>query len=123
MPLIYEPLNRYETNLIKTVAGGVSYLQSLTTTNVRLLADLFHMNIEEANLADAIRTGAGWIGHVHFVDSNRQAAGLGHLDFEPIAAALIDSGYAGYLSAEAFPIPDSATAAHQTIEVFKKHFA
>jgi sugar phosphate isomerase/epimerase len=122
VPLIYEPLNRYETNLIKTVAGGVSYLQSLETTNVRLLADLFHMNIEEASLPDAIRTGAGWIGHVHFVDSNRQAAGLGHLDFGPIANALKESDYAGYLSAEAFPIPDSETAAHQTIEAFRRYF-
>ncbi len=123
IPLVYEPLNRYETNLIKTVAGGVSYLQSLETTNVRLLADLFHMNIEETNLADALRIGAGWIGHVHFVDSNRQAAGFGHMDFAPIAAALRETGYAGYLSAEAFPIPDSETAAHQTIDVFKRYFS
>ena len=121
VPLIYEPLNRYETNLINTVADGVTLLKSLSTDNVKLLADLFHMQIEEANLADAIRTGAGSIGHVHFVDSNRKAAGLGHMDFGPIISALKETGYGGYLSAEAFPIPDSDTAATKTIEAFQKY--
>lgn len=121
--LIYEPLNRYETNLIKTVAEGVAYVKTLETDNVKLLADLFHMNIEEANLATAIRAGAGYIGHVHFVDSNRQATGLGHMDYSPIATALRDIQYAGYLSAEAFPIPNSDTAASKTIEMFKQNFA
>jgi sugar phosphate isomerase/epimerase len=119
--LIYEPLNRYETNLIKTVADGVAFLKTLDTDNVKLLADLFHMNIEEANLADAIRAGKGFIGHVHFVDSNRQAAGLGHMDFAPIAAALKEIDYDGYASAEAFPIPDSDTTARKTIEAFNEY--
>lgn len=122
IPLIYEPLNRYETNLIKTVADGVSFLKTLSTDNVKLLADLFHMNIEEADLASAIRAGEGYIGHVHFVDSNRQAAGRGHMDFAPIAAALIETSYDGYSSAEAFPIPDSDTTAVTTIETFNKYF-
>ncbi len=122
VPLVYEPLNRYETNLIKTISDGVAFLKTLSTGNVTLLADLFHMNIEERDLAAAIRSGAGWIGHVHFVDSNRQAAGLGHMDFGPIADALRETGYSGYLSAEAFPVPDSDTAAVRTIETFNKYF-
>jgi sugar phosphate isomerase/epimerase len=122
VPLIYEPLNRYETNLIKTVADGVAYLESLATKNVKLLADLFHMNIEEANLAQALRAGAAHIGHVHFVDSNRQAAGLGHMDYGPIAEALKEINYDGYLSAEAFPLPDADTAATKTIEAFNHYF-
>ncbi len=120
--LIYEPLNRYETNLIKTMVDGASYLESLKTTNVRLLADLFHMNIEEANVADALLAGAKHIGHVHFVDSNRQAAGLGHTDFAPITQALREIGFSGYVSAEAFPLPDSDTAAVKTIEAYRKYF-
>lgn len=122
VPLIYEPLNRYETNLIKTVADGVAFLKTLSTDNVKLLADLFHMNIEEADIATAIRAGKGYIGHVHFVDSNRQAAGFGHMNFEPIAAALNETNYEGYASAEAFPIPDSDTAAAKTIEAFNRYF-
>ncbi|HZZ80492.1 MAG TPA: sugar phosphate isomerase/epimerase family protein [Gemmataceae bacterium] len=122
VPLIYEPLNRYETNQVNTVQAGVALLRGLTTKNVLLLADLFHMNIEEANLPTAIRVGKGYIGHVHFVDSNRRPAGMGHLDFAPIATALVETGYDGFASAEAFPYPDPDAAAKQTIETFRLHF-
>lgn len=121
IPLIYEPLNRYETNLVNLVVDGVALMESLETDNVRLLTDLFHMNIEEANLADALRAGGKWVGHVHYVDSNRQAAGFGHMDFAPIVQALRDIKYTGYLSAEAFPVPDSDACAKQTIEAIKSH--
>ncbi len=120
--LFYEPLNRYETNLVNTIDDGRALLGRLATDNIRLLADLFHMNIEEADMAAAIRRGGEAIGHVHFVDSNRRPAGCGHLDFAPIAAALGDIGYAGYLSAEALPYPDSKAAARLTIEAFRRYF-
>jgi len=120
VPLIYEPLNRYETNLVNTVAGGVELMESLNTNNVRLLADLFHMNIEESDLPTAITRGHQWIGHIHFVDSNRRPAGCGHIDFESIAKALKDSSYAGYLSAEALPWPDSLAAAEKTILEYRR---
>lgn len=120
--LIYEPLNRYETNMANTVESGVRLLTRLSTDNVVLLADLFHMNIEEVNAADAIRQGGKHIGHVHFVDSNRRAAGMGHFDYAPIAAALLEIGYQGYASAEAFAYPDSDAAAQQTITAFRQYF-
>lgn len=120
VPLIYEPLNRYETNLVNTVARGVELLESLNTDNVRLLADLFHMNIEESDLAAALVQGNRWIGHIHFVDSNRRPAGCGHLDYEPIAKALKSINYTGYLSAEALPWPDSFAAAEKTIFEYRR---
>ncbi len=123
VPLIYEPLNRYETNLINTVSDGVAFLDRLSSDNVKLLADLFHMNIEEAHVAEAIVAGSGHIGHVHLVDSNRRAAGLGHMDYSPIASALRAIDYDGYLCAEAFPLPDSQTAAHKTMETIQRYFA
>jgi sugar phosphate isomerase/epimerase len=113
--LIYEPLNRYETNLLNTIADGAAYLTALKTTNTTLLADLFHMNIEETDLPAAIRSAGKHLGHVHFVDSNRRAAGFGHLQFGPIASALRGIGYTGYLSAEALSLPDATTAASQTM--------
>ena len=119
-PLIYEPLNRYETNLCNTLGAGVELLNSMDTDNVKLLGDLFHMNIEEADLADAIRAAGDKLGHVHFVDSNRRAAGFGHIDFPPIAEALRSINYAGYCSAEAFPLPDPDTAAKQTITAYRE---
>lgn len=120
VPLIYEPLNRYETNLINTMRDGAAFMESLSTDNVVLLADLFHMNIEEADVAKALADAGKHVGHVHFVDSNRQAAGAGHTDFAPIISALKSMGYAGYLCAEAFPLPDAQSAAQLTIDSFRK---
>lgn len=122
VPFLYEPLNRYETNLITRVEDGVGFLRKLSTKNVRLLCDLFHMNIEEADIAAALRQANGYLGHVHFVDSNRRPAGLGHLDYGPIATALNAIGYTGYASAEAFAYPEPVAAARQTIATFRKFF-
>ncbi len=122
VPLIYEPLNRYETNLVNTIQDGVVLLEALQTDNVRLLADLFHMNIEEPDIATAIRTGGKHIGHIHFVDSNRQAAGLGHMNYAPIAAAISEIGYQGYLCAEALALPTPEAAAKQTMTTYQQYF-
>ena len=123
VPLLFEPLNRYETNLVNTIEDGVHLLGSLSTRNVKLLADLFHMNIEETDVTTALRSGGEHVGHVHFVDSNRRPAGCGHADFVPIAAALRAIGYQGYLSAEALPYPDPAEAARLTMTAYRKYFA
>ncbi|MBA4063752.1 MAG: sugar phosphate isomerase [Isosphaera sp.] len=118
--LLYEPLNRYETNLVNTLADGAALLRGLGASNVRLLADLFHMNIEEVDIAAALRAAGKAVGHVHLADSNRRAAGMGHTDFAPVVAALRAAGYDGYLSAEVFPLPDPDAAARQTIDAFRR---
>ena len=115
--LFFEPLNRYETDQANTLDQGLAIIDGIP--NVQLLADLFHMNIEEANIAAAIRRAGSAIGHVHFADSNRMAMGFGHLDVLPIIAALQDIGYAGYLSAEVFSKPDAVQAAKQTIDSYR----
>jgi sugar phosphate isomerase/epimerase len=122
VPLLFEPLNRYETNMFSSVAVGAALLRSLSTRNVLLLADLFHMNIEEADTAEAVRAGRGLIGHVHFVDSNRRPAGMGHIDYPPIVQALKEIGYDRFASAEALPYPDPEAAARQTINAFRRYF-
>ena len=119
VPLFYEPLNRYETNQCTTVSDGVDLLRSLSSNNVRLLCDLFHMNIEETDVADALVQGGRWVGHLHFVDSNRRPVGYGHLSFDRILRALGTIGYEGYLCAEAFPWPDQYEAARQTMRAFQ----
>ncbi len=118
--LLYEPLNRYETNLFHRTPDAAAWLRTLRTNNVRILSDLFHMNIEESDIAAALRDAGSLVGHVHFADSNRRAIGLGHTDLPPIIGALRDIDYTGYLSAEIVPLPDSATAARQTIESFRR---
>ena len=120
VPLLFEPLNRYETNLIRTIDEGLELLRPLRTKNVKLLCDLFHMNIEESSIADALRRAGPLVGHIHFADSNRHAVGFGHTDVAPVFRALADIGYTGYLSAEVLPLPDGDTAAAQTMASFCK---
>ncbi len=120
VPLLYEPLNRYETNLFNRQAEAAGYLHSLGLPSIKLLCDLFHMNLEEASLAGALQAAGPRVGHVHFADSNRQAIGLGHTDLSPIMAALREIKYTGYLSAEVLPLPDSVAAARQTMKSFRR---
>jgi len=120
VPFLYEFLNRYETNLFNRVADSLEFLNTLRTQNVKLLCDLFHMNIEEADVAAALRLAGPKLGHVHFADSNRRAIGMGHTDMKPVMTALRDVGYDGYLSAEVFALPDSQAAAEQTIKSFQQ---
>jgi sugar phosphate isomerase/epimerase len=114
--LLYEPLNRYETDQCNTLAQGLELIHGLVRTH--LLADWFHMNIEESNMEEALHGAGAEIGHVHFADTNRRAIGFGHLDPWPLAQTLHHIGYTGYLSAEVFPFPSSEDAARRTIEAF-----
>jgi sugar phosphate isomerase/epimerase len=120
VPFLYEFLNRYETNLFNRVAESAEFVRSLHTGNVKLLCDLFHMNIEEADVAGALRAAGTLLGHVHYADSNRAAMGMGHTDARAVMAALSEIGYDGYLSAEIFPQPDSVSAAQRTIQSLRQ---
>lgn len=118
--LLYEHLNRYETNLFNRIEDVLPFIKPFSG-RVKILADLFHMSIEERSIPDAIRSAGSMIGHVHLADSNRRPAGLGHTDFGEIFAALREIGYGRFVSAEALPFPDPDAAARQTIEAFRKY--
>lgn len=118
--LLYEPLNRYETDLFNRQADAAAFLEARGLSHVRLLCDLFHMNIEEADIAATLHGVGRHVGHVHWADSNRRAMGLGHTPPEPIVQALRDIGFRGYLAAEVFPLPSSDEAATASIESFKR---
>jgi sugar phosphate isomerase/epimerase len=121
VPLLVEPLNRYETNLLNRLGETATWLRSLRSQNIRILADLFHLNIEESDTPAALRDAGPLIGHIHFADSNRRAVGMGQTPMAPIIDGLREIGYPGYLSAEIFPLPDPLTAARQTIAAFRKY--
>lgn len=122
-PLLYEPLNRYETNLFNQQGPAAEFLALRTSDNVQLLCDLFHMNLEEADVAAALIAVGQRAGHVHWADSNRRAMGFGHTDPQPIVAALREIGYHGYLSAEVFPLPTAMDAARQSQHSFRAAIA
>ena len=113
--LVLEPLNRYETDFLRTSAEALDLVAGIGHSQLGLLLDTFHMNIEEASPAECAgrALAAGKLWHVHVADSNRLPPGQGHFDFPGLLARLREGGYAGFLSAELFgkPDPDAAAAA------------
>jgi len=122
VPLLIEPLNRYETNVINSVADGVNILTALKAKNVKLLCDLFHMNIEEPSIPQALLKAGKRLGHVHWADSNRHAMGFGHIETAPVVKTLRSLGYSGFVSAEVLPLPSPEDAARQTLKSFRRCF-
>lgn len=114
-----EPINRYETNFLNTIAEALAFADELGMDNVVVLADTFHMNIEEVSLSQSLELAGKRLGYVHLVDSNRRAPGQGHIDFQEVVAALKKIGYVGYVNAEILPWPDSEAAAALAIDYFR----
>ena len=113
--VLFEPVNRYETDLLVTVGEVLDLINRLGSPALGILADTFHMNIEEPSLEGSLRRAGPRLRHVHVADSNRHAPGWGHLDFPALVRVLREVGYTGYLSAEILPRPDPVSAARQAI--------
>lgn len=109
--LLIEAINRYETDLVNTLDEAAELAESVPGAG--LLADTFHMNIEEAHPESAIVRHASRIAHVHLADSNRLPPGRGHFPFATLLGVLEAVGYRGWLSVEALPVPDPLGAARQ----------
>jgi len=102
LPMALELVNRYESNLINTTEQGLAVLNEVGSSHLGLHLDTYHMNIEEANTADAIRQAGDRLGYFHVGDSHRGYAGTGQIDFAPIFSALIDIDYQGMITFESF---------------------
>jgi len=100
--LVLEIVNRFETNLLNTTAQGLAFVEETGSRHVRLHLDTFHMNIEEANPAAAIRLAGDRLGYFHVGESNRGYLGDGVIDFDRIFDALLDIGYGRDITFESF---------------------
>lgn len=118
--LVLEPLNRYETDLVNSVAEALHLIEEVGSEAVGLLFDTFHANIEEPSIEGSIRTSGDRLLHVHVADSNRWYPGAGHLDFKAILDTLFATGYQGYISGEFMPLPDADTSAERSIAYLRQ---
>lgn len=98
--LFFEPLNRYEATFLRRVEQGIELAKRVNHPRVFGLADLFHMNIEEADMAAPIEAAGSLLGHVHIADNNRLQPGAGCLDLQPSFGALKRIGYQGWITIE-----------------------
>ena len=100
--LVLEVVNRFETNLLNTTAQGVDFIRQTGSESVRLHLDTFHMNIEEANPAAAIRLAGDKLGYFHIGESNRGYLGDGTINFDLMFDALLDIDYSRDITFESF---------------------
>lgn len=95
-----EPLNRYEDYLVNTLADAVAIVEEVGSSAVSVIADTFHMSIEESDIGAAIRAAGQRIEHVQLGDSDRLEPGHGHYDWPETIDALEAVGYSGWLAME-----------------------
>ena len=119
--IILEPVNRYEINFINSVDEGAALIRKLGLRNMRLMPDLFHMNIEDVGIADSLKRNRELVHYIHFADSNRLAPGWGHLDFGAVFDMLTQIDFTGWTSVEILPKPTPDDAAKQAINYLKPY--
>ncbi len=98
--LALEPLNRYEDHMVNRLEQAVELIGAVGLPSVRVLADTYHMNIEEDEPSSALVKAAAHLGHVQVSDSNRFQPGAGHLDWAALLGTLDAVGYDGHLTLE-----------------------
>ncbi|MDF2922189.1 MAG: sugar phosphate isomerase/epimerase [Paenibacillaceae bacterium] len=89
-----EPIRAAETSLVHTVAEAQAYMEQLNHPGVRHLnGDVYHMQVEENHIGEALLQAGGQLVNLHMADSNRGALGTGHMDLDTIIMALYLMGY------------------------------
>jgi len=97
-----EVVNRFEQLLINTAAEGIAFCEEVGSPNIKLLLDVFHMNIEEDSMEDAILTAGDRLGHLHIGETNRKTPGKGRMPWDEIMRALKKINYQGRIVMEPF---------------------
>jgi D-psicose/D-tagatose/L-ribulose 3-epimerase len=97
-----EVVNRYESNVLNTASQGVELCKRIGAPNVKVHLDTYHMNIEESDIATAVRETGDYLGYFHTGDSHRGYLGSGSIDFAEIFRALVFSGFKGPITFESF---------------------
>lgn len=120
---LIEPLIRYDSNILNKIEDVKifidKYKNKFDVERIGVLADTFHMNVEESIIADSFLNNMKIVKHIHFTDSNRYAPGEGHINFKEIIGILKSNNYSKYISFEMLPEPDSETAAKRAITYVK----
>src|ERR1700746_3695527 len=93
-------------------AGGIEGVQEVNSPNVKLLYDIYHMQIMEGDLIDTIRDNMQWIAHFHTggVPGRHELDDTQELQWRTVAKAIADLNYQGYFAHEFVPTKDPITS-------------
>lgn len=111
-----EPVNRYETHFLVRLEQAASIIEPFSDPRLGIVADLFHMALDEPDVEAAIRDNVDHIGHVHLADSNRRLPGRGTTDFVSAFKALDAIDYDGWMAFECGEPGDNLPRASRYLE-------
>ena len=117
--VLLEPQCRFQGNTLLSVVEGIAFVREHGHPNLGIVADTFHMSIEDVSLPASLMAAPPWLWHVHFADSNRWYPGAGHLNFREVLEALKLIGYDRFITMEMEQRPDSSTAARRAIHTVR----
>lgn len=100
--LAFEPLNRFETDMINIVEQGMTLIDDVGSPHLGFHLDTFHMHLEEKDSAAAIRMANDRIFHFHACENDRGVPGTGQVHWQEVAGALRDIDYQGAVVIESF---------------------
>lgn len=100
--LAFEPLNRFETDMVNIVDQGLNLIEDVGSLAVGFHLDTFHMHLEEKDSTEAIRRAGSHIFHVHACENDRGIPGTGQVNWQGVAQALNDVSYQGAVVIESF---------------------
>ena len=98
--VLLEPLNLYEAyaGVGTTIYEAINMIDKLGVSNVGIQPDVYHMNIGEASIPDALRAAGKYIKHFHMNETNHYRLGTGHADFKAIIRTLKEINFTGYIA-------------------------
>lgn len=119
--ICFEPLAPSETNFINTAAEAVKFVEQLHTPHFKIILDVKAMSSEAKAIPDIIRESCPHFAYFHANDKNLKGPGFGEVDFGPIAKALKEVGYGGYVSVEVFKFEEGPEAiASKSLEYMRR---
>ena len=122
--ICFEPLAPAETNFINSAAEAIQFAQQFNSPSFKIILDVKSMCSESKPIPQIIRESWPHFAHFHANDKNLKGPGFGDVDFKPIAAALKEVGYDGFVSVEVFNFEDGAeTIAKKSIEYLRRTFS
>ncbi len=122
--ICFEPLSPAETNFINTAQEARGFVDEMPSPNFQIILDVKAMCSEAKPIPQIIQESWPHFAHFHANDKNLKGPGFGEVDFKPIAAALKQVGYQGYVSVEVFNFDEGPEViASRSLEYLRASFA
>lgn len=116
--LYLEPQNQTNINNLNTISQTLQWIRACECSNLKILADIYHMAFTEPDLCEAIEAMGSALGMIHMSDSERLIPGQGELPLREVRETLKRINFHGFISMEIKQEPDSKIAAQKSMEYF-----